>query len=201
MVTAQGRAVLHRKPGRPGPPIFVPYGIEGYGMVMTGVVVCRRGEPREGVARPEFASSRQRKHERIPIMINNSSLTKWQRLSQKQLDQRFTHELVQGLQCSPFEASAILDAVYEVYSPYFETSGTLKPGQILFVVISTEARANTPLAESKQVTVTLWRLEPVFEIGLMPMPESGRIFSPNSRLRKSMSFRTSSDPSLYSIPR
>jgi hypothetical protein len=88
-------------------------------------------------------------------MINNSSLTKWQRLSQKQLDQQFTHEMVHGLQCSPFEATAILDAVYRVYAPYFETSGTLKPGQILFQVISAEATPNTRLADSKQITVTL----------------------------------------------
>jgi hypothetical protein len=88
-------------------------------------------------------------------MINNSSLRKWQRLSQKQLDQKFTHEMVHGLQCSPFEATAILEAVYAVYYPYFESSGTLKPGQILFVVISAEAGANTRLAQSKQVTVTL----------------------------------------------
>lgn len=88
-------------------------------------------------------------------MINNSSLTKWQRLSQKQLDGQFTHEMVHGLQCSPFEASAILDAVYRVYASYFETSGTLKPGQLLFQVISIEATPSTRLAESKQVTVTL----------------------------------------------
>jgi hypothetical protein len=89
------------------------------------------------------------------IMINNSSLTKWQRLSQKQLDQQFSHEMIHGLQCSPFEASAILDAVYRVYAPYFETSGTLKPGQILFQVISVEATPNTRLADSKQITATL----------------------------------------------
>ncbi len=88
-------------------------------------------------------------------MINNSSLTKWNRLSQKQLDQQFIHEMVHGLQCSPFEASAMLDAVYRVYSPYFETSGTLKPGQTLFQVISVDATPSTRLAESKQVTVTL----------------------------------------------
>ena len=81
-------------------------------------------------------------------MINNSSLTKWKRLSQKQLDQQFTYEIVHGLQCSPFEASAILDSVYQVYAPYFETSGTLKPGQLLFQVISAEAPAkHTPGSE------------------------------------------------------
>lgn len=88
-------------------------------------------------------------------MINNSSLKKWDRLSQKQLDQQFAHEVVHGLQCSPFEATAILDTVYRVYAPYFETSGTLKPGQILFQVVSVEASPSTRLADGKQVTVTL----------------------------------------------
>jgi hypothetical protein len=122
---------------------------------MTGVVVAGRGELREGVARPEFPSAWQPEQERMLIMINNSSLRKWQRLSQKQLDQQFTHEMVHGLQCSPFEATAILDAVYRVYAPYFETSGTLKPGQILFQVISVEAPPSTRLADGKQVTVAL----------------------------------------------
>ena len=88
-------------------------------------------------------------------MINNSSLQKWDRLAQKQLDQQFINEIIHGLQCSPFEASAILDAVYKVYSSYFETSGTLKPGQILFQVISIDEGASTHLADSKQITVTL----------------------------------------------
>lgn len=88
-------------------------------------------------------------------MINNSSPTKWRRLAHKQLDQQFVHEIIHGMDCSSFEASAILDTVYRVYRPYFETSGTLKPGQILFQVISVETSAHTPLAEGKQVTVTL----------------------------------------------
>jgi hypothetical protein len=45
-------------------------------------------------------------------------------------------EIIYGLQCSPFEARAVLEAVYKVYRPYFETSGHLKPGRILFSVIS-----------------------------------------------------------------
>jgi len=88
-------------------------------------------------------------------MINNTYATRWDRLGHKQLDNQFMHEIVHGLQCSPFEASAVLETVYRVYSPYFETSGALKPGQILFQVVSAEAPANTPLAQSKQLTVTL----------------------------------------------
>lgn len=89
------------------------------------------------------------------LMINNTSVKKWERLAQKQLDQQFVNEVVQGLQCSPFEANAILDTVYKVYAPYFETSGTLKPGQILFQVISIDEAPGSSLADSKQVTLTL----------------------------------------------
>jgi len=114
------------------------------------------GKRKEGVARLEFAG--------IAvflffiwrfIMINNTSLQKWNRLTQKQLDQQFINEIINGLQCSPFEAQAILESVYSVYAPYFETSGTLKPGQLLFQVVSTEAASNTPLAECEQTTVVL----------------------------------------------
>jgi len=130
-------------------------------MLTMDMVAPRIGYRREGVARPEIPYAGRSNHERILIMINNSSLRKWRRVSQKQLDQQFVHEMVHGLQCSPFEASAMLDAVYRVYSPYFETSGTLKPGQILFQVISIDAAPNNRLAESKQITVTL-----TFDAGL-----------------------------------
>jgi len=88
-------------------------------------------------------------------MIHNTSLQKWSRLAQKQLDQQFINSIINGLQCSPFEAQAILESVYSVYAPYFETSGTLKPGQFLFQVVSIEAASNTPLEECEQTTVVL----------------------------------------------
>ena len=88
-------------------------------------------------------------------MINNSSLQKWERLAQKQLNQQFVNEIVDGLQCSPFEANSILDTVYKVYSSYFESTGNLKPGQILFQVVSVDTSSNTQLKDSKQTTVTL----------------------------------------------
>ena len=117
-------------------------------------VKYKTGQSRKGVARPDLTSLWTHNRRNI-IMINNSSLRKWDRLSQKQLDQQFTHEIVHGMQCSPFESTAILDTVYQVYAPYFETSGTLKPGQILFQVVSVEAAPNDRLADCKQKTVTL----------------------------------------------
>jgi len=88
-------------------------------------------------------------------LINNSSLKKWDRLAQKQLGQQFMNEIIHGMQCSPFEANAILDTVYKVYAPYFETSEAIKPGQILFQVVSLENGASIHLENCKQITVTL----------------------------------------------
>jgi hypothetical protein len=88
-------------------------------------------------------------------MVNNTSLQKWNRLAQKQLDQQFLNNIASGLECSPFEAQAILEAVHDVYNPLFETSGAIKPGQLLFQVVAIEAPSNSPLSECKQITVVL----------------------------------------------
>lgn len=88
-------------------------------------------------------------------MLNNSSLQKWQRLRQKELDQQFLAEIITGLNCSPFEARAVLDAVHKVFAQFFETSGALKPGQMLFQVVTADNGPQVPLAKCRQVTVTL----------------------------------------------
>ena len=88
-------------------------------------------------------------------MINNSSLQKWDRLKQKQLDTQFVNKLLQGMNCSMFEAKAILNAVYETYQPFFDNSGTMKPGQILFEVVSIENGAQKKLSDCKMVSVVL----------------------------------------------
>jgi hypothetical protein len=88
-------------------------------------------------------------------MINNSSLQKWDRLKQKQLDTQFVNTLIQGMNCSQFEAKAILNAVYETYQPFFDNSGAMKPGQILFEVVSIENGAQKKLSDCKMVSVIL----------------------------------------------
>jgi hypothetical protein len=88
-------------------------------------------------------------------MINNSTNDRWHRLESKSLDQQFTTELIQGLNCSPFEASAVVDTVYKVYGNCFETSSSLKPGQIQLHLVAIEAKPNQKLSDAKQVTVTL----------------------------------------------
>jgi hypothetical protein len=88
-------------------------------------------------------------------MINNSSLDRWHRLESKSLDQQFVNEIIHGLNCSPFEASAVLDCVYKVFNSYFDSSSPLRPGKIRLQLVAVEARVNQKLSESQQVTVTL----------------------------------------------
>ena len=91
----------------------------------------------------------------ILTMINNSSLQKWDRLKQKQQDTQFVNTLIQGMNCSQFEAKAILNAVYESYQPFFDNSGAMKPGQILFEVVTIDNGAQKKLSECKMISVVL----------------------------------------------
>ena len=88
-------------------------------------------------------------------MLNNSSLDKWNRLRQKELDHQFLNEIITGLNCSPFEAQAVLEAVHKVFARYFETSGAIKPGQMLFQVVAINNGPPVPLAKCQQITVIL----------------------------------------------
>jgi hypothetical protein len=88
-------------------------------------------------------------------MINNSNWYRWDRLAAKSLDQQFVNEIIHGLNCSPFEAEAVLESVYRVFGDYFDTSDNLKPGQIKLSVVSIEASSAQRLSDAKQVTVTL----------------------------------------------
>ena len=90
-------------------------------------------------------------------MINNTNLAHWDRLKAKTLDAQFSNQMRAGLNCSAFEAEAIVEKVHEVYAPLWEGSPALKPGQIQMVVVDASVPPNVPLAKAKQrvVTVTL----------------------------------------------
>ena len=88
-------------------------------------------------------------------MINNTNFAHWSRLQAKSLDAQFVNEMVTGLNCSPFEAEAIVEKVHEIYTPLLETSQGLKPGQIQVTVIDASVAPNVPLAQAKQRLVTL----------------------------------------------
>jgi len=88
-------------------------------------------------------------------MINNSSVFKWDRLKQKQLDTQFVNILVQGMNCSQFEAKAIINQVYEVYQPFFDNASAMRPGQMLFEVVTIENSPRKRLSECTMISVIL----------------------------------------------
>lgn len=88
-------------------------------------------------------------------MLNNSSLQKWERLEQKQQDVQFINKLQAGMNCSMFEAKAITNLVYEVYRPFFDNSGSMRPGQIAFNVVGIENSPKEKLSDCQMKTVIL----------------------------------------------
>ncbi len=88
-------------------------------------------------------------------MINNTSLEKWSRLETKSLDNQFTNDMIEGMNCSPFEARAILDSVHRVYGDHFDYTQELAPGKAKFIVISAEDSPSTKLTDATKVNVTL----------------------------------------------
>ena len=88
-------------------------------------------------------------------MINNSNFYRWDRLAAKSLDQQFVNEIIHGLNCSPFEAEAVLDTVYRVFGDYFDASQRLKPGQIVWNAVCTKTRADSPKVRFVPVTLTM----------------------------------------------
>jgi DNA-binding CsgD family transcriptional regulator len=84
---------------------------------------------------------------------NQETLT---RLASKTPDARFVQEICHGLNCSRFEARAVLDVVKEVYSSCFEeATAQAPPGKVSLVVVSADEPAGKPVADCEKVTVCL----------------------------------------------
>jgi len=78
------------------------------------------------------------------------------RLAAKTIDAEFLHEIGHGLNCSPFEAEAVLDVVKEVYFPFLDQGRCLAPpGKITLVAVSADEPAGKPVADCQKQTVCL----------------------------------------------
>jgi DNA-binding CsgD family transcriptional regulator len=78
------------------------------------------------------------------------------RLDSKTLDARFTNEIAQGLNCSPFEAEAVLGVVKEVYFPFLATEANpAAPGMITFLAVAADEPAGKPVARCKKQSISL----------------------------------------------
>jgi len=79
-----------------------------------------------------------------------------QRLSFKTLDAKFSQEIQHGLNCSPFEAEAVLQVVKEVYFPFADQDiPTPPPGKITLLVVAADEPAGKPVADCEKQTVCL----------------------------------------------
>ncbi len=88
--------------------------------------------------------------------VRNRNREVIERLDSKTLDSRFTTEIEQGLNCSPFEAEAVLDVVKDVYFPFISTTGTEPaPGKISLVVVAADEPAGKPVADCQKQTICL----------------------------------------------
>ncbi len=88
--------------------------------------------------------------------IRNAKREELARLACKTLDARFKTEIQQGLNCSPFEAEAVLEVVREVYLPFLDgSSGMALPGTITLVAVCSDEPAGKPVAACDKQTVCL----------------------------------------------
>jgi hypothetical protein len=97
-------------------------------------------------------------------MINNTALQLWERLAAKQLDQMFKQHITDGLNCSPFEAEAILQNVHDTYAAFFQCAPGLQPGQLSLQVVSIEASPGPRLTHCPQILVTLTWEDPATDL-------------------------------------
>jgi hypothetical protein len=88
--------------------------------------------------------------------IRNRSKEGLDRLASKTLDARFLHEIQHGLNCSPFEAEAVLQVVKEVYFPFIDAESPMAPpGKITLIAVSAEEPAGKPVAQCEKARVCL----------------------------------------------
>ena len=88
--------------------------------------------------------------------VRNAKLEQLRRVESKSLDAQFTRIIESGLNCSPFEAQAVLGVVHEVYFPYLdEACSSAPPGKICVVAVSAEEPAGKAIAQCEKVTVCL----------------------------------------------
>src|SRR5215467_11066097 len=92
--------------------------------------------------------------------VRNRNREVLERLDAKSLDASVTTEIQQGLNCSPFEAQAVLDVVKEVYFPFLAAdSAEPAPGKISLIAVAADEPAGKPVAlcDKQAICLTLHR--------------------------------------------
>lgn len=95
-----------------------------------------------------------------PAGIRNKRKESLERLSSKTLDAKFLHEIQYGLNCSPFEAEAVLQVVKEVCFPFFSPEASqAPPGRMTLIAVDADEPAGKSISEceKRNVRVTVHR--------------------------------------------
>ena len=89
--------------------------------------------------------------------IRNLKRQELLRLEAKTLEARFLTEIQAGLNCSPFEAEAVLQVVEEVYFPVLEQveSPPVQPGKLSVIGVDADEASGKPIAKCAQRVVSL----------------------------------------------
>ena len=88
--------------------------------------------------------------------IRNKKRQVRRRLESKTLDAQFTHEIQHGLNCSAFEAEAVLDVVKEIYFPFLDQQPIkAPPGKVTLIAVSADEPAGKPVTECEKQNICL----------------------------------------------
>jgi len=88
--------------------------------------------------------------------VRNAKREELERLECKTLDAPFRAVIQDGLNGSPFEAEAVIEAVKEVYGPYLNgSSDSLPPGMMRLVAVDADEPAGKPVADGPKRTLRL----------------------------------------------
>jgi hypothetical protein len=88
--------------------------------------------------------------------IRNAKKETLDRLSAKTLEAQFLQEIQHGLNCSPFEAEAVLGVVKEVYLPFLDSDVVqAPPGKITLVAVGADEPAGKAIEVCRKQTVCL----------------------------------------------
>jgi hypothetical protein len=88
--------------------------------------------------------------------VRNHKKEQLDRLECKTLDAQFVRSIVEGLNCSPFEAEAVLEVVKEVYFPFLDKSTVqAPPGKITLVAVCADEPPGKSISQCTKRTVCL----------------------------------------------
>jgi hypothetical protein len=88
--------------------------------------------------------------------LRNKDRETLRRLECKTLDAQFLTEVQQGLNCSAFEAHAVLEVVKEVYFPFLDQAQAQSPpGKITLLAVCADEPAGKPVAACQKLPVCL----------------------------------------------